>query len=202
MNQKVVVFDFDRTITSTDTTKILLFSLLLFRPYLLHSIIKLFRDKNTGVMQFQIRKNKVIEKLINGCSINRLHRRLIIYRFITKITFRKNIISLIKNYCEQNYKVIIATASPVFALQGLFGKHISVIGTEFKTVNRKYCLDFDTKACYGDNKANMIIKHIETNGYDSIEYAYSDDLSDKPLFDLANNAYLVTKNGFENIDQK
>ena len=93
------IYDFDGTLTNTDTTKIMLFSLFLTNP--IASIKSLFALNLKN-------KKKIGATFLQGKKISNL--TLFIFRFLTKLTIRDWLISKIEK-TEYKKKVIVLSAS-------------------------------------------------------------------------------------------
>ncbi len=192
MKQKTVVFDFDGTLTTTDTTKFLFLILLLFKPAAVKSVIAFYRSGNASI---QKQKCDATTALIQGCSVDKIDKRLRSFRSICKAFMRKSMLRQLQTYLKSNYTVIIATASPSFALKHLFPDEVTIIGTEYEVINGMYSGGLTGEPCYGNQKAILIKEYLSKNTDMSIESAYSDDRSDLPMLMLAENGYLVDKKG-------
>lgn len=194
MNGKVVLFDFDNTLTKTDTTKFLLFSLLFYKPLSLVNAMQLLRKSRTDKNKLQSVKVEIIGRLIVGYSEDALKRKLRVYTFLTKLNYQKFMIEKLNSFVGKQYHVIIATASPTFAIVGLFGENVTVIGTEFEIHNGLYTGKLQGDPCFGESKACVVNEYLKSNNLSDVEAAYSDDEVDKPFLLLARESYIVTKN--------
>ena len=193
MNGKVALFDFDNTLTKTDTTKFLLFSLLFYRPFAFVTSMQLLRKSRDNKEKLQVVKAEIIGRLIGGYSENVLKKKLRVYTFLTKLTYQKCMVDILKRFVSDQYHVIIATASPTFALTDLLGKDVVVIGTEFKIKHGVYTGEINGVPCFAKSKAYMVNEYLKNNNLTDIEAAYSDDEVDKPFLLLARKSYIVTK---------
>jgi phosphoserine phosphatase len=192
MMQKTVVFDFDGTLTTTDTTKFLFLILLLFKPSAVMSVLTFYRS---GKSSIQKQKCRATAALIQGCPVKIIDKRIGLFRSICKAILRKSMVRQLQTYLVSNYTVIIATASPSFALKHLFPDEVIIIGTEYEVINGIYSGRLTGEPCYGNHKAVLVKEHLSKNHDMSVETAYSDDRSDLPVLMLAENSYLVDKNG-------
>jgi HAD superfamily phosphoserine phosphatase-like hydrolase len=193
MNENVVLFDFDNTLTKTDTTKFLLLSLMFYRPFSFLKAIHLLRKSRYNKEKLQGVKVEIIGSLIGGYSVNSLKKRLRVYTFLTKLTYQKFMVDILKRFVHDQYHVIIATASPTFAIADLFGKNVIVIGTEFVIKNDLYTGQVQGEPCFAESKACMVNEYLKNNNFTDVEAAYSDDEIDKPFLLLARESYIVSK---------
>ena len=182
--QKIVVFDFDKTLTVKDTN--LLFftfvgrtkSFYYFRLiiYIVFVIIRKFRLisntllKNVGLLIFI---NGKTEKEINELS----------YNFSRSIKLKKPVVNILKNYITDGKRVIIITASIDKYVKAIF-PDVEVIGS---------LLDFESKYiklknhCYHEEKINRL-KNI---GIFKINILFTDSISDLPLVRISDKINMV-----------
>lgn len=189
----VVIFDFDGTLTTTDTTKFLFLSLLLYRPFSFRTVIDFLKCSNKDKLNLQVQKYKTTATLIDGCKSESLKKRLWLFKLLSKSYFRKNVVRIMQESIVNGDTVIIATASPTFAIRKIFSSKVKIIGTEFFCKNGIYENKTMEKICYGEKKAEMVIDYIKQANLSDVESVYSDDNSDMPLFSLAKNAFMVMK---------
>ena len=126
------------------------------------------------------------------------------------VMFFPNIEELVNNFWDKNeYKIkkwyldqrrlddLIITASPYFLIREIASrlgiKHL--IASE---VNQNTGV-FISKNCYGKEKVNRYKSEYHDK---KIKNFYSDSLSDMPMMELSENAYLVKKDSIENIYKK
>lgn len=188
----VVIFDFDGTLTTTDTTKFLFLSLLLYRPFSFQTVLDFLKCSKKDKFNLQMQKYKTTANLIDGCKSESLKKRQWLFKILSKVYFRKNVVRIMQESIAKGDTVIIATASPTFAVQEIFSK-VKIIGTEFFCQNGIYQNKTIEKICYGEKKAEMVIDYVKQANLSDVESVYSDDNSDMPLFSLAKNAFMVTK---------
>ena len=127
-----VAFDFDGTLTTRDTTRFLILALLRNRPGRIFEWIPL-------VVRFLLRKIPVQEfkDLSIGCLIKGLRQdqfggALEHYATSVKGLLREELVAIAKQHEDAGDLVIVATASPAFAVAYvLSARRIEVIGAEF-----------------------------------------------------------------------
>jgi len=189
------LFDFDGTITSSDTTKILIFELIKLRPLRLFFLswlviriyVALLLKKN-----IQNYKNQIIGYLISGLSNEDLRVSLLNFQSKVKLLYRPFLQDKIKQHLQSNNIVLIVTAAPSFAIEGCIeGESVFVIGAEFEFDGNQYTGKFN-HACYGSSKVDRIFswknqKKIELNYIE----AWSDSFSDYSMLSLSNNRYWI-----------
>lgn len=186
---KYVVYDFDGTITTRDTTRFLVKELLRLRPYKLPIVVfvlsKLFLKRSPEVIQEC--KNRCIGILVKGLSYKTIEPSLAKFSHRIGKLFRPD---LIKSICENiglGNKVIIASASPEFALKYIFSNYnVTVIATKFRYTGGSFTGSMSDVSCFGESKAKTVQEFLKDDGKSGIiECAWSDSISDLPVMMLA-----------------
>ncbi len=191
MKEKIVVFDFDKTMTERDTILgfyksvsrfRLLYSLKLPLYYIFAVLTKLKLASNTKLKRLGVRlfltglEQKYLEKVAADYSSK------IEMNDIYKADFFK--------YTPEN--VFIISASYEIYLQPLFPNH-RVVGS---------LLSYDSSSKVRDLQINMYgekkQKWLNDHGIDEIDLLYTDSFSDKPLMDISKDVVLV-KDGEKKI---
>jgi phosphoserine phosphatase len=190
MAKQFTVLDFDETLYSKDSLVTFHLFCLLRNPllfawlpvqlggYVLHGL------KLISTQQF---KNIYI-LFLSFYSIGKIER--LATRFWKKefpLNFNPELVMVV----EENDPVVIITASPLIYFGPLIAKFpgIFFIGTQLKNRNGFYSID--GKNCKGPEKIAAFHKQFGPDA--KIFSAYSDSLSDQPLFDAATEAYFVEK---------
>lgn len=193
MSNGIVLFDFDGTLTITDTLKIQLFLLLLRRPWkilVIISILYKFRKSEINVNKF---KEKVFLELLSGRRLNQLTIECYIFKYLYKIISNKNVVNQLFNHLQKKHKVIIATASPAFFIKPIFSKRdIQIIGIDFEINDGRYTGTIKGVIPYHQDKVKKIKKSI---GNQEVKYAYTDDTADIPMLNMAEKKFMILKNG-------
>lgn len=174
-------FDFDKTIYKKDSAISLLFYCIKRKPILIFSLVYII---------FLTILNKL--KLL---SIKSFKERY--YKFLNKFDDKEKLIEdfwdkEIKNInewylAEKNDDDVICSASPEFIIKPIMTKinpKSIVIGTK---------MDINTLEIHGENlKGEQKRLVLEENGFQKFEKAYTDSLSDFPLYDMANEKYFIS----------
>jgi len=126
--------------------------------------------------------------------------------FIFLKTF-DDIDNIIEEFCDKNfYKIknwylnqkkgtdLIISASPYFLIKKMCDK-LKIENVIASNVDKKTG-EFLSKNCYGKEK---VIRFKQKFKNKRIKNFYSDSMSDKPMMQLANNAYLVKKNNITKL---
>jgi len=200
--KKVVLLDFDSTLTTRDTTRYLFLCFLRLRPwkfFIFSSYLckMLFFSKNS---KFHTYKNKAIGLLISGLTDEDIYKALTSFSNKVEKLLRPLLIKKISEWSKNDILIIIVTASPKFAVKRSLSKlPVYVVGTHFKKINGLYTGDIDDLYCYGENKVKCIENWIRKKeiSVDFIE-AWSDHLSDLPMLKIAKKRYWIGEEGLFN----
>ena len=197
------LYDFDGTITSRDTTVLLLVALLKLRPWRFSGLIWfLFRMiVASDSLSKQGLKNKAIGYLIKDLSDMRLSSALKDFRNKVKFLFRPSVLTSIDQAIQDGCTVLIVTASPTFAISNcLSDLPVIVIGTEFEKEENIYTGHLKSENCYGQEKVNRINEWAISNKITlSVQSAWSDHLSDFDMLSLSVKRYWVGEEQFRKL---
>lgn len=196
--RRIAFFDFDGTITKTD-------SFLIF----------LLKNKGNNII-FLFKCLKLLPTLILwklGYYLNGFAKEQV-FKFFFKdfpwpafeqlcLNFgetevpkliRKNALQRILWHKAQGDRVIIVTASIEYYLQAFVREYeIEVIGTLLEVSENKLTGNFCTLNCYGPEKVNRIKSLIKLQEYNEI-YCYGDSKGDKEMLALANFSFYKSFN--------
>ena len=186
------IYDFDNTILKGDSSiKFIKYSLFKYPFNVSKSILKAFKE--------------YIKSLFHQSNLTNIKSEL--FSFVKYINNFDDYINefIIKNqkyvkkfYLEQKKdNDVIISASPEFLIKP-FGKSLgikNVIATQYDIKNGKII----GKNCKGEEK---IKRFKEIYNIDKVLNAYSDSLSDKPMFNIAKQAYLVKGNKIIKYNEK
>ena len=191
----VVLLDFDGTITSKDTTKILLKELIILRPLRVFSLVwfvlNMLRSNNSVIQQHY--KNKAIGHLIAGISESQLKSALHIFSGKVEKLHRPLLLKKIKEAHQNGASVLIVSASPSFAVSKCVADlPVTVIATEFKKSGNFYCGQLNGQNCYGGEKVSRIELWSQEQKLNcSYTEAWSDHFSDYSMLRLAKQRYWI-----------
>lgn len=189
------LYDFDGTITSKDTSVLLLVALLKLRPWRFFGLIWfLFRmfvaSDNVSKQGY---KNKAIGYLIKGLSDMRLSVALKDFKNKVKILYRPSVLTSIDQAIQDGCTVLIVTASPSFAISDCVSDlPVEVLGTEFEKKENIYTGLLISENCYGKEKVNRINEWATSKKIVlSVQSAWSDHFSDFDMLSLSAKRYWV-----------
>jgi HAD superfamily phosphoserine phosphatase-like hydrolase len=192
---KQAIYDFDGTITSKDTTILLLVELLKLRPWRSLGLIWfLFRMiVASDSVSKQGHKNKAIGYLIKDLSDVHLSGALKDFRNKVKFLYRPSVLTSIDQAIQADCTVLIVTASPSFAISACMSDlPVLVLGTEFKKEENIYTGFLKSENCYGQEKVNRINRWATSNKITlNVESAWSDHFSDFDMLSLSANRYWI-----------
>ncbi|MCF6158697.1 MAG: hypothetical protein E3K32_09030 [wastewater metagenome] len=191
---KYVALDFDGTITTRDTIRFLIRELIRLRPLQAPGVFSLLTRMVMSYSPDSIQelKNRCVGKLIKGLSEDQLVPALERFCNSVRPLFRLDLISYINKSLADGKKIIVASASPAFALRYLFsGQDLIIIATEFEVMGKIYTGNLSGDSCYGDAKAEAVLGYLRNEGEKDviIESAWSDAISDLPFMNLAEKRY-------------
>lgn len=197
--EKLAIFDVDYTLTKKETLRELFKFTIKKKP---SKIVYLPRALFSGLMYLVgvYDEKKVKEsflKFIDG--IHEKEMELLVKEFYEKrlsnIIYNDAIV-MMRKLKSEGYKIYLISASPEFYLKELNNLSIAdkIIGTRFICVDGYHSRRMEGENCKGEEKVRRLKEELKK---DNIEvdfknsYMFSDSLSDKPLFDLVGNAYLI-----------
>jgi len=177
---RIAVFDLDGTITRKDTYVDFLVFCLMKRPWRLlrgGALLVYLIAYKTGLRSNHWLKAKYLGT-VAGVQRN----------------FKPEALAELKRLKEQGFQLVLATASFDFYVSGLF----AALNMDFLLCTKAALDDtgsltgaLDGKNCIGDEKANRVRQMCAEKSWPSIERAYSDDIVDLPLFQMARVALVV-----------
>ena len=189
------LYDFDGTITTKDTTILLLVVLFKLRPWrfsvLIWLVLKMIVASDSVSKQGY--KNKAIGYLIKDLSDMHLSGALKDFRNKVKFLYRPSVLTSIDQAIQDGCTVIIVTASPSFAISDcLSNLPVIVLGTEFEKEGNIYTGLLKSENCYGQEKVNRINEWATSNKITlSVQSAWSDHFSDFDMLSLSAKRYWV-----------
>ncbi|SDS74390.1 HAD-superfamily subfamily IB hydrolase, TIGR01490 [Paenibacillaceae bacterium GAS479] len=197
MQKKVALFDIDKTIIRNDSMFLFVWYGIKKRPSTIFNLIRI----GLYTVLYQLRLMKVEQvKAYYYYAIRYLNEADLeeFYDSSLETSIYKEALSELKRKKEAGYHVLLVSASP-HAYVKYFKKLPcvdEVIGTKLICNNEGYTHVIDGSNCKGEEKTVRINEYLKENGF-QIDYenscAYSDSLSDMPLFQLVKHRFLINK---------
>ena len=192
---QVALFDIDKTIISRDSMIEFVRYSFIKHPEARIEMLKAIKK----IVQYTLKKcskEEVKEAIfvgINYFSEQDLHK---FYEDVIKRYIYRDAIKKMQELKTQGYKIVLVTASPECYMK--YFNEIPevdwVIGTRLQQINGKYINKITGKNCKGIEKVKRINELMNKYGLEietELSYAFSDSLSDVPMFDLVKNSYLI-----------
>jgi len=201
--KKIILFDFDRTITRTDTLKFFLISVILCRPksgvLAIIFLIKCILTRSSS----NLFKIEIFNIILSGLPEKKMKMVNVIYSMITKSVINKNIYDSLNRYLEAGKTIIIVTASPEQPIANFFkDTPVTIIGSKLAIKDNLFTGLYAGDRCFGEQKVERLKKYLESIGKDFIiEECWSDSLDDLPMMRLARNRIWVLKDNEKYIDK-
>lgn len=193
--KKIALFDFDKTLTITDTTKIWIFAFLLVYPLKLLHIINFItfsqrRNENRSNL-----KDKLLFSIIQNCEQRKLVKVDKIFCIIVKLFINRKTLKEIRKSKLRNDITIVVTASIESAVSMVLKQHTDLtVGTKilFDDVTNKA-----TKVgapCFGHEKVNRLneLGFLDEKRFQVTE-SWSDSNHDDPIMKLSKKRFWVIK---------
>lgn len=189
--KKIIVYDFDKTIYNGETsTDFMLFFLKRNPKYIMrlyNVLYSLFYYKK------DLKKSKeIFFRILNGVNIEFLKEEINEFWKVKK----DKIFFWVYNEILENKKVsdelILISATPSIFLEKI-SKELGfdkLLATEFENTNKLFDSKIKGSNCKGKEKVNRLNEYIDN--YTILKF-YSDSMSDKPLFDLADEKIFINK---------
>lgn len=192
---KIALFDVDKTLIHGDSMFDLLIYTIKKKPYLVFYLPILF-------IKLLAYKTKIIDitkaKESMFYPLNYLYEDELkdFYNTILKPKIYKDALAKIKELKSKGYYILLISASPECYLKYFKDDDFAdnVIGTKLEFMNNKFINKISGFNCKGEEKVSRINKFLEEHNLiidKDNSIAYSDSLSDVPMFNLVNKAYLI-----------
>lgn len=195
VTKKIAFFDVDKTLIEGDSMFLLLKYTLDKYPKAKGRLPKLFMDlclHKAGVIKTKKAKESMFYtiKYLNEEDLKHF------FDTVIKPKMFNDALKEITRLKNEGYTTILISASPECYLKYFEEEDFVdvVIGTKLKATDKFYTNTIEGINCKGIEKVERINKYLNEKGIaidKENSVAYSDSLSDKPMFDLANKAYLI-----------
>lgn len=199
---KIAVFDLDGTITYRDTYVDFLLFCFRKRPLRVlrggELIVYLLMYK-AGYRSNHWLKSKYLGTIAGGLGGAELEGICEEFCLNTvKRNFKPKALAELNSLKKRGYTLVLATASFGFYVERLYSElkmdHLLCSNAKLDSRGR-LTGDIEGKNCIGSEKADRLQALCNTLSWDNISLAYSDDIVDLPLFEMADKAFLVDPAG-------
>ena len=195
MREKMAFFDVDKTLIDGDSMFMLLKYTLKKYPKSILGLPKLFLDLVSYKLKF-ISVSEAKESMfytfnyLNDLDFEDFYKNVLLDKVF------EDAIKTIVTLKDKGYRVVLVSASPECYLAHFKNEYFidEVIGTSFSRENDRYKNVMIGENCKGVEKVKRINKYLNENDIEiDVEnsVAFSDSLSDKPMFDLVNKSYII-----------
>lgn len=190
--KKLVLFDFDGTITIKDSL-VDFVQYAVGKPVYYMGLLRLIPMLTGFKLRFipnDIAKEKFIGYYFKDWDVKKFQNLASRYSLlhIDKI-IRPKAIEKIRWHQQQGHKVVIISASIECWLKPWCDKNkIELISTKLEFKEEKITGKFATRNCYGIEKVNRVQETYPLSQYEYI-YAYGDSHGDKEMLSIANERY-------------
>jgi len=192
LKKRLVLFDFDGTITTKDT----LFEFIKYyvgKPRfilgLAYCLPVLVLYKARIIVNWRA-KEFVLRYFLGNENIEDINSKgkSFCHEVIPKI-IKPNAIKRLKEHYEQGHEIYVVSASASNWIRFWCKKYqIGCIATELEVKNNRITGKIKGKNCHGPEKVNRIKAELNIDNYSSI-FAYGDSRGDFEMLKLANNKY-------------
>lgn len=192
MKKEIAFFDFDGTITTKDTLLEFiksskgrfrfLIGFLLTSPYLIAYKLQIISN--------QTAKEKILSFFFHNTTVEKFHEYCKAFsRNALEQLVRPKAMKEIRQLQQNNVTVVVVSASPENWIQDWAGNNnLQLIASRLEIKNGKLTGKILGKNCHGDEKVSRICEVYNLSEY-NIVAAYGDSKGDKPMLQLATNAF-------------
>ena len=180
--EKLIVFDFDKTLTRRDT---FLTYLIAATTFYSHPFILL--NYYFGALLVKLGLNDISnfkERMMKWkCRYQNIANEEVVKRMAKKIEFNNNVLELLRKLSAEN-QVLIVSASPEFYIKEFFPE-VLVLGLKFDCHKMRMI-----QHPFGEEKKKLLY----SNGIEAIDVFFTDSYHDIPLMKISTEVFLI-KNG-------
>lgn len=193
--KKIAFFDVDKTLIEGDSMFLLLKYTLKKYPRAKLRLPKLFLDLCLYKIGL-ISTKKAKESMFYTISYLKEGEYKAFYESFIKPSIFNDALDKIKQLKQEGYYTLLVSASPECYLSYFEEEDYvdKLIGTRLKKKDNIYLNSIEGLNCKGIEKVARINQFLKENNMridKENSLAYSDSLSDSPMFDLANKSYLI-----------
>lgn len=197
--QRIAVFDLDRTITRTGTySPFLVYAARHLNPIrlvMIPAVVLAMAGYKLGLLP-RTRLKEIMQHLLLGKAVEKARIKAIAESFAIQTLARNTYVQALEQIAVERQagaQIVIASAAHHFYL-GAIGEGLkadSVIGTQSIWANGYLSPRIAGENCYGLEKLRRLTSFLQLHQYERERIHicfYSDDLSDLPIFEFADEA--------------
>ncbi len=194
-NDKIVVFDFDKTLTNIDTTLLLTRFILknIGSLYKFPFVLSIFIAFRLRLVSDQFFKEKLCQILVKNRSvytINKIVKQF--YDSYAEILFNSKMTNLLLGYSKEGFKVYIVSSNFNFLIEPLLDMYPidGILSTIAESDSFLYTGNLKGSVCNGNEKL-LRVSDILTKSTKILLIGYGDSVGDYPLLKACDIAYLI-----------
>lgn len=191
VGKDIAFFDFDGTITDSDSLFVFLKTLVGKKIFYIGMIKNLhyLLGYLFGYINNEDAKKRVVAYFLEGMQENKLLQKSEFAVVDIEQTIRRDALSRIRWHKSRGDKVVIVSATFSCYLDLLANKlDVECIATELEIKDGVVTGRFATPNCYGIEKRNRILKKYDLKEYQEV-YAYGDSRGDIEMLELATQRF-------------
>ncbi len=192
MNQNIALYDFDGTITKTDTLWSFIrfyhgnihfvFGIIILAPVLLGYLLKIIPNWKA--------KEIVLTYFFKGEELTLFNEKASLFsKTIIPLLVRPQAMESIRDHKNKNHHVVVVTASAAnWVYEWCNENQLDCIATQLNVVQGKLTGKISGKNCYGIEKVNRIHGSIDLSQYTNI-FVYGDSRGDYEMMKLGTKTH-------------
>lgn len=202
---KVALFDFCGTVVSLQTADLFTsFVLKKEKKYIPYLLSLLFQNKFYLFIKYKLFKNTKSNKFrmlryLKGISKKKIYQYSNEFAQYLKGSVIKDVhIHFQRLNNKEDTKIFIISAGYECYIKDFYDERVTVIANKFIFEKNFFTGEIEGADCLGNEKVSRLAKKIDLDLIDrNNSYAYSDSLTDLPLFKLVKNNYFIKGKNIE-----
>ena len=202
---KVALFDFCGTVVSLQTAdSFTSFVLKREKKYISYLLTLLFQNKFYLFIKYKLLRNTKSDKYRMLKYLKGITRKKIFQysgefaKYLKGLKIKDVEIHFQDLNDKEDIRIFIISAGYECYIKEFYDEKVTVIANRFIFDEEYFTGEIEGDDCIGNEKIKRLSKEIDLNLIDQENsYAYSDSLSDLPLFQLVKNNYFIKGNNIE-----
>ena len=202
---KVALFDFCGTVVSLQTAdSFTSFVLKREKKYISYLLTLLFQNKFYLFIKYKLLRNTKSDKYRMLKYLKGITRKKIFQysgefaKYLKGLKIKDVEIHFQDLNDKEDIRIFIISAGYECYIKEFYDEKVTVIANRFIFDEEYFTGEIEGNDCIGNEKIKRLSKEIDLNLIDQENsYAYSDSLSDLPLFQLVKNNYFIKGNNIE-----